>query len=56
MEFLRNPTLMESHRQDLEREIEQARLGAALPHLPFPWRAWLVMAVLFIGMVAWLIH
>ena len=53
MEHLGNVMLIESQRRTLEREAKQARLGQALPHRPLPWRAWLVMAVLLIGMIAW---
>jgi hypothetical protein len=56
MEELSRIMLLESHRADLARQAEKARLGAALPSRPVPWRAILVTAVLLIGMIAWLIH
>jgi len=56
MEDLNRVMLLESHRADLEREVRRVRLGAALPSRPVAWRAWLIMAILLIGMIAWWIH
>ena len=56
MEDLNRVMLLESHRAEVEREMQRARLGAALPSRPFAWRAWLIMAILLIGLIAWWIH
>jgi hypothetical protein len=56
VEDLNRVMLLESHRAEVEREMQRARLGDALPSRPFAWRAWLIMAILLIGIIAWWIH
>ena len=58
MEHLSSVMLIESRRQSLEREAAQARreLGYDVPRRPVAWRVWLIMAILFVGMMVWWIH
>ena len=53
MEHLSNVMLIDSQRQNLEREARLARRGEALPARPVAWRAYLVMAIVIIGLIAW---
>ena len=58
MEHLSNVMLIESQRQERERETAQARRGQSedRPGRPVAWRVWLVMAVILVGMIVWWIH
>ena len=56
MEDLNRVMLLESRRAEVDRQMQRARLEPALPSRPVAWRAWLVMAILLIGMIAWWIH
>ncbi len=58
MEHVSNVMLIESQRQEREREAAQAhrQMGYDLPRRPVAWRVWLIMAILFVGMMVWWIH
>jgi hypothetical protein len=58
MEHMSSVMLIESQRQDREREVAQARRGQGedRPSRPVAWRVYLVMAVILVGMIVWWIH
>ena len=55
MEHLSNVMLIESEIQQREREVRLARGGDGnpFPRRPVAWRAYLVVAVVVIGLIAW---